>query len=214
MIIGFSGYAQVGKDTAADILKEWLERSSPETQVTKIGYADIMKWSAARLFHPEISKDDAVQWANEIKLQDSFITLYDGTVMSGRQFLQRYGTESHRDIFGDYFWVDQLISYTKFNYLNDIDSVLLIPDVRFENEAEVLDLLVYIVRPGHGPGDHVTERPLINSVNPDIIIYNDKDKRAFRKKVLDELLPRFTGLQSKKKKQAEILEDLDVWELL
>lgn len=64
-------------------------------------------------------------------------------VIDGRTWLQNYGTESHRDIFGWDFWIDQLLPlpttgrpeslpawWTNFN----VRPIAIIADVRFENE--------------------------------------------------------------------------------
>lgn len=65
--------------------------------------------------------------------------------ISGRTFLQRYGTEAHRDLFGDDFWVDALLPLEIKKFHGDearwqknfpTSDIAVITDVRFENEAE------------------------------------------------------------------------------
>ena len=57
--------------------------------------------------------------------------------MSIREYLQRYGTESHRDVFGTDFWVDMALPLDT----DHSDRLLVVTDVRFPNEViRVLDL--------------------------------------------------------------------------
>jgi hypothetical protein len=55
--------------------------------------------------------------------------------ISGRQYLQYYGTEAHRDVFGDDFWVEQVLDTPVTD-----GTILVVTDMRFPNEiAGVLD---------------------------------------------------------------------------
>jgi hypothetical protein len=55
-----------------------------------------------------------------------------------REFLQRYGTEAHREIFGEDFWVTQTLPEYDPAYT---EKLVVITDCRFPNEAErILDL--------------------------------------------------------------------------
>lgn len=124
-LTGLHGGRGSGKDTAFRLLHEWLTERGESS--TRRGFADALKLSFARLFIPSIQLDEAVIWCDELK-QDadlgrdpSFLTIRwggaseDGTIttvqhqITGRQALQRYGTEAHRDVFDDDFWVNALL---------------------------------------------------------------------------------------------------------
>lgn len=185
-LIGLNGRLHSGKDSACDAI---VEIASP-SRVQRAAFADKLKMSAcAALGIPFTDAADAVRICNMLKEKASinvFTWADEGVigmdhVLTGREYLQWYGTESHRDIFGTDFWVDALLPkpskhwerYEPYNqpYLNqafpDAD-VVVITDVRFPNEAErILDLggEVWCIdaeeRLGPLPEDaHVSERPL------------------------------------------------------
>lgn len=155
-IIGLCGAAGSGKDTVAGMIAELVPGAKRQ------GFADALKQSAARLFLPEASIEEGVQFCNTLKAPEAVVgwAPIEGAqaiLISGRQFLQRYGTESHRDVFGQDFWLDAVLPDGR-----DDCELLLIPDMRFENEAErVVDRggeVWKIVRPEVSPVEaHVSE---------------------------------------------------------
>lgn len=161
MLIGLTGVAGSGKDTVCELIRDWGAREG--VTVRREAFADRLKLSAARLFFPEIELDAAVGWANGLKLCGAVTSPH--VTITGREFLQRYGTESHREVFGTDFWVDAaLATYDEAAP----GSVLVVTDVRFPNEAQAihgrLGEIWRIVRPGAGvPGNHPSEAPLPGS---------------------------------------------------
>lgn len=159
-LIGLNGRMRSGKDTAVEFIRSEAnaffaasERRTPVVQRT--GFADKLKLSAALAlgFRPD-SVEEAVDICNSIKEYGRVRTYHEPgpTLMdiSGRLFLQLYGTESHRDVFGDNFWVDALLPLRISKVTErvrpvddlfpDVD-VLVVTDCRFENEAQrILDL--------------------------------------------------------------------------
>lgn len=122
LLIGIHGVARSGKDTTAGFIQEWgkFKGHGFGNTFRKRGFADKLKLSVARIFYPDISQEDAIEWCDKIKIDEdpsnrTEIWEYhtwapDRVVLiTGRQLLQRYGTESHRDVFGGDFWVDQLL---------------------------------------------------------------------------------------------------------
>lgn len=105
-IILFSGKAQAGKDTFANVIKEILEEQGE--RVVIIHYADYLKFLCKSYFGWDGEKDDA-----------------------GRTILQRIGTDVIREIEPD-FWVDSVIKFIEL-FEHEFDFVL-IPDTRFPNE--------------------------------------------------------------------------------
>lgn len=127
ILIGLTGRRGAGKDTAFQFISEWA--SERGLSAHRRGFADSLKLSFARMFIPDISLEEAVNWCDELKrdwepggaYRPAQLTVRWGRVdshstlteikhqISGRQALQRYGTEGHRDVFGDDFWVDALL---------------------------------------------------------------------------------------------------------
>jgi Deoxynucleotide monophosphate kinase len=124
MIIGLSGEKESGKDTVAAYLVKRYE-------FERKAFADPLKRSVATLFNIPFKDVDALK--NDKRAMVTLKTYPGYSVeMSFRGFLQRYGTESHRDTFGEDFWVD--ITLPAGGYYPGRNIV--ITDVRFPNEAE------------------------------------------------------------------------------
>lgn len=118
MIIGLSGYAQVGKDTVAQILVE-------DYGFTRIGFADTIK-KAAYILDPIITLD-GMRLAHAI---DKFG--WDGAkqVPEVRRILQVLGSEIGRDLIDPQLWVELTMHSVH------PDDKIVISDVRYRNEAE------------------------------------------------------------------------------
>lgn len=149
-ILGLTGPAGAGKDTAAEFVMEWALEN--DIYALRAGFADALKYSAAVALGmpPAVARGASLEFINALKERGT-ITVniprteaevalgLDGDEMigfSGRQFLQWYGTEAHRDAFGTDFWVDALFS--KYSESSDRPELLVIPDVRFLNEADAI----------------------------------------------------------------------------
>jgi len=162
-LLALTGARGSGKDTAYSFIHSWgMERG---VSVGRRGFADPVKWSFARLFLPDCTLEEAVQWCDEIKTEQSksLLTmswqrgvLGQDTVttiehaINGRQALQRQGTESHRDVFHYDFWVEALLpedvdlqsgdhvwpSRFRMTLTEEPPEICVITDCRFANEAE------------------------------------------------------------------------------
>lgn len=178
-VIGLTGVAKSGKDTVAEVI---LHRYTGK-RVIRQGFADALKLSAGRLFYPNCTPEIGIDFCNWLKGENIRVQIVEehedphSLVMpeivsdiSGRQFLQRYGTEAHRDVFGKDFWLDAVLPLTPVTFgeggSKEIDrddcDVLVIPDVRFENEAKRVLYCggeIWLVRrPGVAPvEDHASE---------------------------------------------------------
>src|SRR5215831_5913870 len=138
MIIGLSGLKQSGKDTiAAYLVKEHgFERKA---------FADPLKQSVAALFDIPFSVVDKYKLDDlcTVNIEAGFGAFHD---MTFRTFLQRYGTESHRDVFGQDFWVDLTLPVQGFYP----GRAIVVTDVRFREEAERVKFLggriIYVQR--------------------------------------------------------------------
>lgn len=180
-VIGLTGYARSGKNTVATL----IAKMSPGLRVKEIAFADAIKVSAARALGVPFNGDQvgtsAVrEWADRFKAEHVIEVTESGETIhriTGREFLQRYGTEAHRELFDDDFWVNVV----------DLDppdvDLLLVTDVRFPNEArhireaggEVWKVMRADAMPAN---DHDSERPL-----PDELV----DRTVNNEGTLDDL---------------------------
>lgn len=163
-IIGLTGRARAGKDTAAGIILEWAKNNGADFTIRQ-GFADLLKLSAFRALGgaPSVSIDKAVQFCDELKQDEGRLTITLPTDsldpireygLTGREFLQDYGTEAHRDVFGEEFWVNALFDHVEANGPDFGYDLLIIPDCRFDNEAAAVVArggeVWEVMRPQHG----------------------------------------------------------------
>lgn len=141
MIIGINGFKGAGKNTVGSYLVNHYD-------FTEVSFAEKLKESAAAIWGIDSNKWE--KWKNNnamrvIIASEDYLDEYEANV-SVREFLQRYGTEAHRTIFGADFWVDHA--------LKDIDTneKIVFTDARFENELERIKSLggynLQVLRPG------------------------------------------------------------------
>ena len=184
-IIGIHGPSRGGKDTIYRILLEEF----PLIRFERQGFADALKVSAARSLGLSGPDNHLIQMMDGLKEIGQINTPWGKR--TGREFLQYYGTEAHRDMFGGDFWLDQVISNPsnpkeRSRGINRVCDVLVIPDVRYQNEVgRVVDAggqLWKVLRnvEGHNTG-HASEKELI--VNWDRVIDNNGSKEGLRSDV-------------------------------
>lgn len=199
MLIGLKGYKGVGKDTVADYLVH-------RHDFTKLAFAAKMKQAVASLL--DISIEEVDEFKNNYggTLDRVELIISIGAIgersMGWREFLQRFGTEMGREVFGNDFWVDQLINdlpirkewKTALSYNLVVDGNYVISDCRFENEAKRVRQLggyvVEIIRPGFEPDGHASEEPLPAKLIDKQILNNDDLRTLYANTevVLNELL--------------------------
>lgn len=191
-LIGINGYKRSGKGTVATILSE----NHPGV-VYDLGFADKVKIAGAKALGFDRPPRDLVALMDEFKVDGQISVTYrePGTTTSnlhdltGRQYLQWVGTEVGRDMFGETFWIDQVLPHPAEPLEVNLGSVVgfedraneallsamypeidvvAITDLRFENEAKrILDLggVVWRVnRPGYEGEGHASEQPLPDSL--------------------------------------------------
>ena len=154
-IVGIGHNYQVGKDTAAQALCK-------ELGFRRVGFADKLKalalevdplvTSATRAVNVDAGRG-RLRWTvkglgwDEAKRHHPEV----------RAVLQRLGVGA-REVFGEDFWIEQA--------LGGVGSTakLVVPDVRFRNEADAIrargGILIKITRPGHHGDGHVSETEL------------------------------------------------------
>lgn len=139
-IIGLSGPAGSGKDAAFGFIKDVLK----DKDVQRDAFADRLKVSAARALGVTGDTDECLRDMNWLK-KEGYIGVFDeaGNLIggiTGREYLQYYGTEAHRDVFGTDFWVEAVLDHNAQHpyYGREPFDVLVITDVRFDNEAQAI----------------------------------------------------------------------------
>jgi len=148
-IIGFSGKATVGKTTTAVCLKKLLSEEGIESKILSMAYplkkaASVMTGLDMRFFTDSDKKD---------KVIISF-------GVTPREFMQKMATEFARDMIHHNFWIIRMKqSLHKFA---DI-PIILIDDIRFENEAALVrrnGVMVHLHRNVCRNDTHKSEQPL------------------------------------------------------
>jgi len=142
-LVGLVGRARSGKDTVADFM-------SMTGDFNKMAFAEPLKNAACHIFgltHEQVNGDE-----------------YDREEghpfwgFSVRTILQKLGTESVRDVFGADHWVRLMEKR-----LHDAEDKVVISDVRFPNEVDLIKrfggTVVGVVREGydHGFPEHPSE---------------------------------------------------------
>lgn len=129
MIIGLNGFKSSGKNTIGAYLVEnygFEERS----------FAAKLKESAAALFNVPVEAWEYLKNDPNARIQLlTGSTYFDDPTITVREFLQRYGTEAHRSVFDEDFWVDYATKGIDHN------KDIVFTDARFENELSRIKLL-------------------------------------------------------------------------
>lgn len=185
-IIGLTGRAGAGKDTAAAFALDWCaERGIP---ADRFAFADPLKVSAARALGFKGTTEQCVEFCNVLKQPGQVLHLHhpNGSELgpsrintelgTGRQFLQWYGTEAHRDVFGSNFWVE--VTERKLAEAAGTLAVAFLTDPRFDNEADMIhahDGEVWrVVRPGQETVEEHASEAGLPEEQIDQMILNDK----------------------------------------
>lgn len=189
MIVGFSGFARSGKDTAV----EYLVR---EHGFTRIAFADKLRdflyalnpVVCANYEHhglvPTSGYLGPVYSTVQEEIDKSGWDGYKSGPFSDdiRRLLQRLGTEAGRQTLWDTIWIDAA--------LNGLDShgKYAVSDARFFNEFDAIrdagGQVWRIERPGIGPAnDHASEMEAIDYPHFEGVLYNDSTIEEFELKV-------------------------------
>jgi hypothetical protein len=189
MLIGLHGKAKHGKDTSCGILRDHLAEVDPRLPTRRDAFADRLKLSAAAALGFEGTVEEAVAFCERLKHPKTYITVSEYTSVptvkiSGREYLQYYGTEAHRDVFDQAFWVNAVMD------TYDPQEVLIITDVRFVNEAEAVrergGEVWHVIRPELeeiAESSHASEQVLPAELI-DRTIYNDASLEVLRDRLV------------------------------
>jgi hypothetical protein len=145
MIIGICGLIGSGKGTVADTLVH-------DFKYTKISFADKLKDGVAEVFgwSRQMLEGDTDESRESREKIDEFWTKETGREITPRLVLQEFGTDCMRNGFYDGIWV----SLVKQKLLQNPNTNFVIPDVRFPNEANMIQDLggkIWRIRRGPDP---------------------------------------------------------------
>jgi nucleoside 2-deoxyribosyltransferase len=170
MLIGFTGYARSGKDSASQML---VERFGFQ----KLAFADGVRVLAAAIDpYVDCGRDTHFTEGNSPFARYTELLRARGYEQAKacpdvRRLLQRIGTEAARAVFGDNVWVrllsDKLCEMNALGPDGAGRTNVAISDVRYQNEAEFIQryggIVVRIVRPGYGGNDtHTSEASIVD----------------------------------------------------
>lgn len=170
-IVGFTGLAGTGKDTAGKALVK-------ELGFKRFAFADPLKNALNAMLDLKPGKWENREWKESVIEQLGY---------SPRHLAQTLGTEWGREVLDPRFWV----KVARFRADNSGARRVVFTDVRFDNEAEWIQqrggLVVEITRPGIEPvRAHVSEQ----GIHPrliDFTIPNDDKESDFRRIVVSEI---------------------------
>lgn len=173
-VIGLAGLAHAGKTTIAEALLEQLAADPAAPPAHRLPYTGRMKAVVSAMVGQDVPFHQ-----QEIKSAK----LYGDGDWSVRDFIIAFGTELVRKRLSENFWVDVMA-----NQLAGFDqpAVVVIDDVRFQNEADLanaLGLTVLLRRPGVSKTfDHSSEQPEQLGISQ--VVDNDGQPEAVATKVL------------------------------
>jgi hypothetical protein len=177
MRIGFCGYATAGKDVAASALVE-------HRGFVKVNMSDALQRDL-KILDPYIE----VLGAHIRVSQALMVYTYDSLKEVSedyRTLLQRYGTDVWRS-------VDEEVWVRRANHEADRHDRVVTTGIRFLNEMDGIDYLIYVERPGVGPvNGHVSDAGIQAVIDvADFQLVNDgtpEELQASALALVDELL--------------------------
>lgn len=140
ILIGITGRAGAGKDTLAEMLDMEFYNTIPKSITGIKSFAAPLKTAAAILF------DLTIYHTLDRELKETPMPEHNG--LCPRQMLQKLGSAVRKEFGGSPF-----INLMKNRIDEAKEDVIIIPDVRYQNEAEFIlsytdSMLIVIDRPG------------------------------------------------------------------
>lgn len=158
-LIGIAGPARSGKNTVAEILSNQLENYKT------VAFADPIK---------QMLEVINISTADDLKTEGTYL----GPTVTPRILMQTLGTEWGRSIDWN-IWLKVFVSN-----LED-DSKVIVPDVRFDNEADLIRIygtLIHVTGRGGIPGNHESEAG-VKVIKDDVIINNTGTIEDLKKQI-------------------------------
>lgn len=140
-VIAIGGLKRSGKSTLADFLiRQCAIRG---WQVQEVSFAQPIKDMLKEVFRHEVPYNT---FTDDSRKQDK-VEIAPGVYMTVRELLQKVGTDCFREVIHKDFWITRGMAKIKA-----APDVVIVPDIRFPNELEVLSQVpnttIYIDRPG------------------------------------------------------------------
>lgn len=177
-IVGLTGYARSGKDTSANFIEELKDK-----KVLRLCFSKILKDSCKILFN---LTDEQLHTDKKEDIIDNW--KLNGKEVSTRKLLQWMGTEILRTNIDEDFFIKHMSLQIQKGIEDNYDYIL-VTDVRFDNEAELIHKLngkVYqILRPSLvriSLSDHASEKGIHESLIDEKIV-NDQGLEEFKEKI-------------------------------
>lgn len=185
-VIALTGRAGSGKDTAAAMLQILTGVAWPyvysdgainsETSTYQVYNTD--NWSVKKFAYPvyHIAAILVGRDVEDIMTDPNFKSQVQAWDLTGRQLLQKIGTECFRDVIGTNVWVDVMQrTLDRLNYFGN--TGVIISDLRFLNEAAFLEFNwdVTIIKLGGRNGNVEISHPSeaeISDIIPNYLIDN------------------------------------------
>lgn len=157
-LVGITGFKRAGKDTAADFLVE-------NYGYHKYSLADPLKDAAMVLLNKSYNETRGIDYDREQVMPEWGFSM--------RHFLAVLGTEGLRDLFRQDFHIVRAQMETQNH------NKVVIPDVRYENEADFVrdngGTMLHIIRPGFGSSSHRSEQGIeFKPESGDVRVVNDQ----------------------------------------
>lgn len=173
VLLGLSGYARSGKDTAASLLPEF-QRIAVADVLRDFLYALNPLVASFRMDSADIRVQDIIDeygWAG-----------YKNTIYAPeiRELLQRLGTEAGRHLMGEDIWINATLD-------NLPPGKYAVTDVRFPNEAEAIrnrgGKMIRIIRPGIEPVNSHFSEVALDNYDFDATVINSGSKELFQRRL-------------------------------
>jgi len=172
-LIGLSGRKRVGKNLAAQYIRDILHKKDPHLLTGEAGFANGVKYVAAEA----LSINRVTFFEDESK--EKLFRIGKDTELTGREILQKVGTELFRVGMCDDFWVHRLMKVIS----DQPDFFMVVTDVRFPNEVDVIEaaggIVIRLNRDTGLKDNHISETALDN-YSFKRSIYNNGTKEALR----------------------------------
>ncbi len=186
-LLGFSGYARSGKDTAVLLLaEEGYRRVAFADKLRDVIYA-LNPIVAANYteWHPGMGAS-GFQRLTDIIDREGWAGYKSGSYSDEiRGLLQRLGTEAGRQTLWDDIWVDAALRVVDNNPLQGYAF----SDCRFPNEAHAIrsrgGKMIRITRPGVGPANEHPSETGLDDYPFDIFIDNDGTPGDLKQKIME-----------------------------
>jgi hypothetical protein len=132
-LIGIHGDIGSGKDTLASFMQEYAQENNRPCYNRGMAYA--LRKEVAQFLMTHLPKDHPAY--NNFDTCMLLLTNRD-TKEQFRGLMRWWGTEYRRQLFNENYWVQQHWSWATYVALLKPHTIILVPDVRYRNEADYI----------------------------------------------------------------------------